>query len=124
MIKVKLVNGEIDSKDLNKIQEKLNQVQSKCRARLFDLEEVISTIKTAQEDYSKNISGNLNKKYFNGQKTIRFMNVARKYIGRAETTKIEVIVSKTGKIEVDIYRCYSKHVPYGYGEFKTIPNYL
>lgn len=99
--------------NMRKLENKLNEVQKKCKARLFnirDIEEIINELKQRREEL---LQDKICKKYLKRIDFYKEYAVPNNYKYRAETTRISGYITKYGRIVINIYRTDARHIPYG-----------
>jgi len=109
--------------DLKKIEEKLNKIQKKCRARtknISDIKNFINELKVAREKALTTASGRKYLQKITGQESEA---VTKNYPSNAESTCIRGSITRYGKIEIDVSRIRSYRIPCNGCQSKITPIY-
>lgn len=99
--------------NMKKLENRLNEVQKRCNARLFNIRDIEGTIDELKQRREKLLQDKINKKYLKRIDFYKEYAVPNKYKYRAETTCISGYITKYGRIVINIYRMNASHIPYG-----------
>lgn len=99
--------------NMKKLENKLNEVQKRCSARLFNTKDVEETINELKQKREELLQDKINKKYLKRIDFYKEYAVPNSYKYRAETTCISGHITKYGRIVINIYRTDARHIPYG-----------
>jgi len=101
--------------NFEKLEKRLNEVQEKCTARVFDSEDIRKFVKDLESKRLEilNSPDRLERKYF--QKVTGAMRyyVPNAYKWRADSTYISGYITRYGRIKIEIYRGSTSNRRYG-----------
>lgn len=99
--------------NMKKLENRLNEVQKRCSARLFDVKDIEETINELKQRREQLLQDRLNKKYLKRIDFYKEYAVPNKYKYRAETTCLNGYITRYGRIIINICRINASHIPYG-----------
>lgn len=99
--------------NMKKLENRLNEVQKRCSARLFDTKDIEETINELKQKREELLQDKINKKYLRRIDFYKKYTVPNSYKYQAETTCISGYITKYGRIHINVYRTRADHRPYG-----------
>jgi len=107
------INCKNKEKALREVAEKLNIVQNRCSARLFNMEDINMTINRLFFEREKLLTNKLNRKYFKKLIISKYFCVSNSYTWYADTSYITASITKYGKITINVGRTSASKKSYG-----------
>ena len=99
--------------NVKKLENKLNEVQKRCSARLFDTKDIEETINELKQRREELLQDKICKKYLKRIDFYKEYAVPNSYKYRAETTRLSGYITRYGRIYINVSRKRADHRPYG-----------
>lgn len=98
-----------------KLENRLNEVQNKCSARCFNMNDVKQFVEKLQKKRMEflNSPDLLERKYFKKVTGTMYYHVPNSYKWKAESTYVYGYITRHGRIKIEITRAGTDRRPYG-----------
>jgi len=107
--------------NMKKLEERLQEVQKGCTARLMTKNDITDIISDLQTERQKILNTPIDKKYLKEIRISHYYTVSNAYRYPADTTSIFATISRYGKITINISRIQTHSKPYGGTNYKVTP---
>jgi hypothetical protein len=107
--------------NMKKLEERLQEVQKGCTARLMTKNDITNIITDLQTKRERILNTPIDKKYLKEVRINYYYTVPKSYRYPADTTSIFATISRYGKITINISRGQTHSQSYGGTNYKVTP---